>query len=296
MSALSGPRGGRRAALPSPHVRFGPDFLARLGRLAARLASLRERREGAGRARLYGVGAEFVGFRPYRSGADLRALDWNLFARLARPFVRVAAREASERWAVLVDASASMGVGVPGKLQLAAAVATGIAALGLARRARTELFVSNRPGSLVVEKRTAITAWMRRLEETSASGDAGIGALVREAARVRSAGRVFLVGDLLDLEPALLAGLARPSRELFVAQILAPEELAPPAGAPVRWVDAETGAAHALRVDESVRERYEELLAARLELWRASAARHRAAYGCWITASPFEKVVAELCA
>src|SRR5262249_34167570 len=104
--------------LPSPGGRFAPDLLARVGRLGARLASLRERREGAGRARLFGAGEEFVGHRPYQTGEDLRALDWNLLARLGRPFVRVAAREASEHWAVCLDTSASMGVGVPGKLQL----------------------------------------------------------------------------------------------------------------------------------------------------------------------------------
>src|SRR6185503_20613138 len=148
-----------KVLLPSPGVRFAPDFLARLGRLVARLASQRERREGEGRARLFGVGSEFVGYRPYRSGEDLRALDWNLLARLGRPYVRVAAREASEAWAVLLDTSASMGVGRPGKLQLGAELALALAALGVARRARVALHTEGGAPLCTAQKRTALDGW-----------------------------------------------------------------------------------------------------------------------------------------
>ena len=60
--------------LPSPSVEFASDFLARLGRLVARVHSARERQEGAGRARLLGIGSEFVGYRAYASGDRYRPL------------------------------------------------------------------------------------------------------------------------------------------------------------------------------------------------------------------------------
>ncbi len=283
-----------RPSLASPGVSFAPDYLARLGRLTVRLASLRERREGEGPARLLGVGAEFVGYRPYRSGEDLRSLDWNLLARLRRPFVRVAAREASERWCVLVDASASMGVGRPGKLQLAAETAIAIAAVGIERRVRVDLLISGRAERCPLRRRSGLAEGMRRLEESRAEGERGLASLAAEPGRFREAGRVFLLGDLLDCEPPALLGLARPSRELVLCQILAPEELEPGEEAAVRWIDAESAQARTLRVDVAVRASYERRLSSWLESWRAAAARARAAHRVWSSASPFESVVEAL--
>jgi uncharacterized protein (DUF58 family) len=286
--------------LPSPGIVFGPDFLARLGRLAAELASVRERREGEGPARLFGVGSEFVGYRPYRSGEDLRALDWNLLARLGRPYVRVAAREASEAWAVLLDTSASMGVGRPGKLQLGAELALALATLGLARRAKVALHTSGPAPLCVARRRAALEGWMRALTATRAAGSAGLGNLARAFAAARSgarvAGRVFLIGDFLDCEPREVFALARPARELFLVQVLAPEELVPPARGAVRWVDAESGSALVRGLDEHGQQLYEQRLAARLELWRAAAARARAVHGCWTSTTPFETLARALCA
>ena len=283
-------------SLPSPGISFGSDFLGRVGRLVARIRSARERREGAGKGTLQGVGAEFVGYRPYRPGENLRALDWGLYARLDRPFVRMARREASERWAILLDTSASMGVGVPGKLQTGAELATALASLGLALGATVELVLSGaQRRALVVRKKVELPNWLAFLEQARASGDAGLGALAKEPARFRAAGRVFAIGDLLDVEPHALLSLARRGQELLCAELLAPEELLPSeTDGAVVWVDAESGERHGLEVDRPTRERYERELGARLEAWRLACARHRVIYGSWSSATPFEDVCAGL--
>ncbi|MEW6071456.1 MAG: DUF58 domain-containing protein [Planctomycetota bacterium] len=289
-------------ALPSPRIAFGSDFLPRLGRLVARLAAAAGRREGAGRTHRFGAGTEFVGYRPYRSGEDPRQLDWNLYARLRRPYVRVTRCEASEHWAILLDTSASMGVGVPGKLQRAAEVAIALASSGLRAGAAVDLHASSGRTRLHGLRRPAgLAAWMAALEAERAQGGAGIAALLGEAGRVRGAGRVFLVGDLLDVPPSEARRLARVGRELFFVQLLAPEELSPSTGGgadggplsegPVRWIDPESGDERTLFVDRRARGAYEHLLAAELEAWGAIAARHRAAYGCWSPASSFEEIV-----
>ena len=277
--------------LPSPGIRFGPEFHGRLGRLAVRVASVRERREGAGRSALVGAGTEFVGFRPYRPGEDLRLLDWNLYARMRRPFVRVSHKESSEHWAVLLDASASMGVGAPGKLQKAAEIATAIAAIGRKERARVELFVSGSNEVFRLGKGADIGEWMRFLERVRASGRAGLGDLVREPGRFRRAGAVFFVGDLLDLDPRTALTLARRGRDLHCIQVLAPEELAPRSIGPVRLIDAETSEARGIDVDARAVAEYEQLLSKRLETWGRACARHRTFYRTWSSDAPFESVV-----
>ena len=291
------PQDARPVPLPSAGVRFGPDFLARVERLVARVKGARERREGAGRNALQGVGAEFVGYRPYRPGENLRAVDWALLARLDRPFVRVARREASERWAILVDRSASMGVGAVGKLQAAAEVAVALASLALSLGASVELLLSPGAGSvrsLRVQKKVELPALLALLEATEAAGDGGLGRLLLEPGRVRSAGRVVALGDLLDLEPAELLALVRRGREVLCAQFLAPEELEPqPLGGAI-LVDAESGDRRALQLDRRVRDAYEHELGRRLERWRQTAARHRVTFGTWSSAAPFEDVCAGL--
>ncbi|MSR63818.1 MAG: DUF58 domain-containing protein [Planctomycetes bacterium] len=282
----------RPVELPSPAVRFRPDYFARLGALVARLAAARERRDGAGRARLFGVGPEFVGFRPYRSGEDLRALDWNLFARLGRPYVRVSAREASEEWSVRLDASASMGVGRPGKLQFAAELAGAFVALGVARGARVELVASN-GARCTAQKRADFVAVFRTLESLRAEGEAGLASLTR-AARPARCGRLFLIGDLLDCAPRELLARTRPGCELVLAQVLAREELVPSVRAAVRWIDAESGQALVLAIDADTAAAYERRLERELEGWRRAAARHGALYGCWTSSTPFETAVRAL--
>ena len=281
-------------ALPSPGVVLGPELVRRLGLFAARFHAARERREGGGKAALQGIGTEFVAYRPYRPGEDLRQLDWGLFARLRRPFVRVARREASERWVVLCDTSASMGVGVPGKLQCAAEVAAALATCG-ARAGASVVVACSGGGELELRRRGALGALLRFLEGRRAEGERGLAALLCEPARLRGAGRVFALGDLFDVEPDDLLRLGGRARELACAQILAPEELVPDAG-PVEWVDAEGAGRMEVAVDARVRALYEERLSRRLERWRGACARHGVPYRCFTSATPFERVVLALLA
>lgn len=282
----------RPPALPAPRVAFEPDFLERLGRFVARLRAARERREGAGAGRVQGVGAEVVGFRPYRPGEDLRLLDWSLFARHRRPFLRVTAREASERWAVLLDFSASMGVGPPGKLQRAAEVACAAGALAARTGAEARLLLSDGREGPRLRRTADLGAWMRFLEGLVATGTRGLGELALRAARVREAGRVLLVGDFLDLDPTSLAPLARRGRELVCVALLAPDELRPPLG-PVEWVDAESGARRRVAVDRAQLALYERRLERRLAAWRVACAARRATFVCGSSAEPFEALAGD---
>jgi uncharacterized protein (DUF58 family) len=280
--------------LPSPSVRFQPGFLARVGALALALRAARERREGPGRASLFGVGAEFVGYRPYRPGDDLRALDWAALARLSRPYVRLARREASERWCILLDTSASMGVGRPGKLQCASEVAVAVAALARAPGAEGMLHVSGRERRLELARRAPLAAWLAFLEGERAQGSRGLSALCAQPARWRGSGRVVLVGDLLDLSPALLesafASHAERGRELILIQILAREELAPAARSR-EWIDAETGQRRRVGADAALHARYERALQGELAALGEAARRLRGNHVVSASHAPFEAIV-----
>jgi len=290
----------RAPALPHAEVRFPPDFVRRLERLVLRVSAARERREGAGNAALAGAGDEFVGYRPYRPGEDPRPIDWSLFARLDRPYVRVMRREAAEHWSVHVDTSASMAAGPPGKLQRAAEVACALAAVGLRVGARVQLFATGaespgptggaKPAQMRVRRQADLPSLFAFFEGRAAHGARGLGELFSTRRPPHEAGRVFLLGDLLDAPPQAVAGWMRRGRELALAQLLAPVELDPPESGAVEWWDPEDGTRLAFELDARSSSAYRRRLEATCEAWETFARRHGLRYGCFDTRHSFEDV------
>jgi uncharacterized protein (DUF58 family) len=84
-------------------------------------------RAGAGRAR----GLEFVDYRRYTPGDDLRNIDWNVYARLRELMVKTSPTEGHVGLALLVDSSASMGAGEGSKFRHAQELAAALGTVGL---------------------------------------------------------------------------------------------------------------------------------------------------------------------
>lgn len=289
-------RGERERRGDPTRVELGADFLARLERFAARAAALRGRVEAGSGTQLPGRGTEFEGHRPYRPGEDLRDLDWELLGRLERPFVRVRRAERGERWALLLDTSASMGLGSPGKLQLAAESATALAFAGLRCGARSELLVHGEGGGVDVaalRKRPDLNAWLALLGTRRASGRRPLRELLA-APRLNGATRVVVLGDLLDLEAGDLLALVRPGRSVAAARILAGRELSPGLSEGVEWLDPESGERLSMALDTAALEAYGRALEARLGLWRTAFARRGQQLCTWRSDASFEDVAGAL--
>ena len=120
-----------------PTVRAGQellsaDFLAQLERLSLlSRRSFRGRVKGERRSPRKGISVEFSDFRPYGIGDDLRYVDWNVYARLDRLYLKLFVDEEDLCLHLLVDASASMGFGNPSKLDHAARLAAALGFVGL---------------------------------------------------------------------------------------------------------------------------------------------------------------------
>src|SRR6059058_275059 len=109
-----------------------PQFLARLEQLelVSRKIFL-GRMKGERRSRRKGQSVEFADYRNYVVGDDLRFLDWNLYARLDRLFLRLFMEEEDLHFYVLIDNSLSMDFGTPTKLHYAKQVAAALGFIGL---------------------------------------------------------------------------------------------------------------------------------------------------------------------
>lgn len=289
--------------LPSPGVSIGPALVRRFGAFAARLAAARDREEVGRRRALQGEGEEFVGHRPYRMGDDLRHLDWALLARRGdRPFVRVHRSSTSERWLVALDASASMGVGRPGKLQSAAEAAGAAMALGL-RLGSSIMLVAPGDGSEQVVELRRTSDLQRGLDalRTMVAGASARSAWVGEGAEesnpmsgplgrcLEGTGRVFLFSDFLDVDPRWISTLAGGRRRVHLGQVFAGEEWDPSSASVdgAVWVDPERPEAR-WSADGAGSSRYLARLEEFVEGWARLARDHRMSHAVWTSGEGFE--------
>src|SRR5438132_5182796 len=121
-----------------------PHFMARLEQLelVSRKIFL-GRMKGERRSKKKGQSVEFADYKNYVVGDDLRHLDWNLYARLDRLFIRLFMEEEDLHFYVLIDNSLSMDFGNPTKLHYARQVAAALAFIGLVNMDRVVLSAFN---------------------------------------------------------------------------------------------------------------------------------------------------------
>src|SRR3954449_1958437 len=117
-----------------------PQFLARLEQLelVSRKIFL-GRMKGERRSKKKGQSVEFADYRNYVIGDDLRHLDWNLFGRLEKLFIRLFMEEEDLHFYLLIDNSLSMDFGSPSKLLYAKQVAAALAYIGLVNMDRVAI-------------------------------------------------------------------------------------------------------------------------------------------------------------
>ena len=243
--------------------------------LAARRAKSSAKGERRSRAR--GQSVEFADHRNYVPGDDFRYLDWNLYGRLDRLFLKLYEEERELPVRIFLDASESMNFGEPRKFDFARQVAAAIGYVALCGfdRVSVNVFPSAERGVRSAESKPATSAvessalrtprseqlaaqnslsrvrgkksslqFLQNLARLHAGGAANFNESVRRGAlEARQAGLAIVLSDFLDpagYEAGLTTLLGR-GFQVDVVQILAPEELEPKTFGDLRLVDAETG-------------------------------------------------------
>ncbi len=280
-------RRGTGALLPSdldPTV-FDEGFLRQLERLGLLMKQpARGGLKGGRRSTKHGQSVEFSDYRDYALGDDLRQLDWNVYARLERLFVKLFVEEEDVTVTFLVDASPSMAFGRPEKLQFAKRAA---AALGYIALAGEDRVVVSALTGRVARRQAALRGSGRVFRLLSllsairpAEGATDLLAAVRHAGAMLSGrGVVVLISDLLD--PAAdraVRELAAQGSELIVLHVLSPDELDPPLQGDLRLVDSETGEGVDVTADLATLDAYKARLVAWQDGLAAAASKRRASY------------------
>jgi uncharacterized protein (DUF58 family) len=222
-----------------------------LARLERMRVNPRKRQTNLGRgehlARKGGTSTEFTDYRDYSAGDDVRYVDWNIFSRLNRPYLKLYRHEEEMHVVVLIDGSTSMVFA--DKFLMAKRLAAAFCIVGLYGGERTSVYACHAHGQAPqflapMLGRPALRRALQFLENLEGGGDAMIDAAVDEVLlRHKGRGLVFVLSDFLTF-----GDLTRPFNRLHAAglephaiQILSPEEVDPELTGDIRLVDSETG-------------------------------------------------------
>jgi len=293
-----------------------PDFLRRLETLT--LLSRRMARSGLRgerRSPSLGRGVEYADYRSYQAGDDYRYIDWNIYSRLDRLFVKLFSDEEDINVHLLIDRSASMAyapagaggaarVGVPAaaapelsKLEYAARVAAAIGYIGLVNLDRVGAAGFDRriTASLGAGRGRGQALHLFRFLGGLRPGErSDLSAAMREYVHgTRRRGLLVLLSDLL-MPDGYAEGLklARAHRfDLFLIHVLSEDDLTPPLAGDLRLIDSESGAPLEVTVDGPALRAYLRARDRYLADLEQFCLRHRIEYLRTTTATPFTDLI-----
>ena len=252
-----------------------PVFFSRLDNIELRARSIVEGfLHGLHRSPYVGFSVEFESHREYVPGDDLRHVNWKLFARQHRLYVKEYSAETNMNLYILLDVSGSMECANTGrsKLHYGSALAAALAHLALKQHDAVgiTLFADRVVSHLAPRaKLHQLDEILRLIAVTDARPPSDASRSLNQAAELlRRRGMVVIISDLFDDVDEIMKGIEHlkfQNHEVLIFQILDPWERDLPLEGNIRFRDLETGEELTTQA-EGVRENY---LAAVNE-WRAS--------------------------
>lgn len=251
---------------------------------------------GGRRSKQRGTSIEFADYREYTRGDDLRQIDWNVYGRSERLFVKLREDEESLTVHLLLDCSASMDFGVHNKHAYAQRLAAALGYVALTSQDRVEAagfsdkLTSHLPA---VHGKGQAMRLFSFLADLRPSGATDLRSTLRAYASMhRRSGLAILISDLLN--PGGLAGLAAlldRGYEAVLLHVLDPLELDPAAAGEVELFDREGGDKLRLTLDETIVEAYRRRMNSWIAEMETFCSKRLVRYQTVSTATPLEDLV-----
>lgn len=214
------------------------------------------------RSRDLGSGIEFRDFRPYAAGDDMRAIDWNIYRRLGRVFLRL-----FEEWEdlplyVLPDTSASMYLETPPRAQAGLRTALALSAISLNHHDSVGVFPFKDDLSVAVRPQAGKRRLLRFAEHLAGlepGGGTDLSQALRQLGRWKlREGLVAVVSDFFDPRGigAVVDAMKHVRHRLLLVQLVRESDRSPDLEGDLRLVDCESGDAQDVTVTPVVLARY----------------------------------------
>jgi uncharacterized protein (DUF58 family) len=259
------------------------EFLRKIDRLT--LVSKRVRAgsmKGERRSTKRGTSVEFADYRDYTPGDDLRQVDWNIYARLERVFLKLFEEEEELTVHVLIDCSRSMDWSGPSpdlvleegvnpsdprynKLLYAKQTAAAISYMALAAMDRVSLsaLFSGRNSAEtrlpMMRGKTQTVRMIRFVEELPAGSGGNLNNALRNYANTtRQPGLLFVISDLFAPGGCFdgVRALQGAGHEVVLLHVLSPDEVNPTLRGDFKLVDSETGESQEVSIDNTALDAY----------------------------------------
>ncbi|MEE9333468.1 MAG: DUF58 domain-containing protein [Granulosicoccaceae bacterium] len=226
-----------------------PDVLARLGSLDLIAKTVVDGvTHGMHRSPNFGHSQDFAEYRAYNDGDDLRFIDWNVFARSNKMFIKRYRGETNSAVNLLLDTSASMGYGSPiSKLDYARYILAALAYMGHRQKDALGLITMDEGVRDQIEPTSRADSLVRvlgLLEKSDAGNGTALATTIEGlGAHLTRRGVVVLVSDLYGEAADIIIALqtlAQLGHEIVIFRVLSAEEINPTVKILSTLVDLET--------------------------------------------------------
>ena len=295
---------------PSPATLLDPSVLARIGNLELLARVVVEGFiHGLHRSPLLGASADFAEHRAYMPGDDIRRIDWRVFARTDRFYVKEYEAETNTNFTVVLDASASMRYGADpesgrvSKLTYGCFLAACLSYFASMQRDRVGLavvdrdvveYVPNSAKHLQLILHTLDRIERRARDTTVAPGRSMLlPPLQKLSETVRRRSLVAVISDFYEDPDAVIAALNQlrgRGNDLIVFHLLDPRELDFSFSDASNFIDMETGEKMPV-IPEYLRQQYKELVRAHTAMLSKRIGEARADYALFDTSKPLDRAL-----
>ena len=248
-----------------------------------------------------GFSVEFAEYRQYSAGDEIRHIDWKVFGRTDRYYIKQYEEETNLACYVVLDCSASMGYGSGKltKLQYGSYLAASLAYFMINQRDATGLVLFDDKLRTMLPPRSRLThlhLLLSSLENQKAGASTNIARPLHDMAEgIRKRGLIILISDLYDQPDQVLSALQHlkfQGSDLIVFQIADPAELKFPFDKLTEFVDPETGES-ILATAEAMRKPYLAAMQTFFAEYRRGCADLKIDYHLFDTATPLELALSE---
>jgi uncharacterized protein (DUF58 family) len=283
---------------------FDEKTLRKLNRLALVASRVRAgQMKGERRSVRRGTSIEFADYRNYARGDDLRRVDWNIFARLERPFIKLFEEEEDLAVYLLIDASASMDWPREGdpdqhKFTFAQRVVAGLGYISLGTGDRMQLSALGGKRPLATWGPMRGRGWTLGLLDfvggLEPANAVDLNASLRDfAVRATRAGLVMLITDMMSPSGYQdgLSALQSRGHEIALIHILSADEINPVLTGDLQLMDVEGGPAQDVSIDQGMRDLYTNRLIAWRDEIGAFCLKRGIHYATVETSTPWEELI-----
>ena len=248
-----------------------PQFLKQLDPfLISAKHSFRGKFRGERRSLNRGTGMEFADYRAYEPGDDLRYVDWNIYARLGKLFIKLHHTDEDLPLALLLDSSRSMEFGTPTKLTCAKQIVAALGYIALAHADSVAIYTCTERLSVALPPTSGKSQFSRLTKAITAIAADGQTRLMECLKQLpmyqRSPGMVVILSDFLDPDSYAADFKSLLGRGFLITAIhlVSQEEINPQAhmenaatGSDWLVEDAETGETRAITFNAEILTQYQ---------------------------------------